>query len=310
MNGPIAYLDGDFIPLSEARISVLDQGFTMGVHAMELTRTFGRKLFRLDDHLTRLYRTLHTMRLDPGISRQQMARLSHETVERNAEHFEPRDELGLVHFVTPGTTPSYTDVPRDRIVPTFGMHTFSLNLAGFAEKYEKGIHVVTARIRHQPPQCMDPKLKVRSRLYWFIADHEAQLVDPDATAMVLDLDGNIAECHGSNFLIVQNGEIHSPTTRNMLEGITWKTTLELAEKLGIKVVLRDITPHEAYNAQEAFITSSGCCTMPVTRIDTIQVGDGRPGPVVRRLLEAWSELAGYDIVDRCRIAAGSTVPCG
>ena len=115
MNGPIAYLDGDFIPLSEARVSVLDQGFTMGVHAMELTRTFGRKLFRLDDHLTRLYRTLHTMRLDPGISRQQMARLSHETVERNAEHFEPREELGLVHFVTPGTTPSFTDVPRAQV---------------------------------------------------------------------------------------------------------------------------------------------------------------------------------------------------
>jgi branched-chain amino acid aminotransferase len=308
MNGPIAYLDGDFIPLSEARVSVLDQGFTMGVHAMELTRTFGQKLFRLEDHLTRLYRTLQTMRLDPGISRQEIELLSHEIVERNAEHFEHQEELGLIHFVTPGTTPSYTDVPREQIAPTFGMHTFSLNLAGFAEKYENGVHVVTARIRHQPPQCMDPKLKVRSRLYWFIADNEAQMVDRDATALVLDVDGNIAECHGSNFLIVQNGEIHSPTTRNMLEGITWKTTLELAEDLGIKVVLRDITPHEAYNSDEAFITSSGFCTMPVTKIDNIRVGDGLPGPVVRRLLEAWSELAGYDIVERCRGAANAQLP--
>ena len=305
MNGPIAYLDGDFIPLSEARVSVMDQGFTMGVHAMELTRTFGHKLFRLDQHLTRLDHTLHTMRLDPGISRQEMEQLSHEIVAQNAVHFEPQQELALIHFVTPGTTPSYTDVPRDRIPPTFGMHTYSLNLAGYAKKYENGVHVVTARIRHQPPQCMDPKLKVRSRLYWFIADNEAQMVDPNAVAMVLDVDGNIAECHGSNLLIIQNGEIHSPTTRNMLEGITWKTTLELAGKLGIRVVLRDITPHEAYNADEAFITSSGMCTMPVTRIDNIQVGTGRPGPVVGRLLEAWSELAGYDILERCRNEASA-----
>ena len=191
--------------------------------------------------------------------------------------------------------------PADEIVPTFGMHCFELNLGANFEKYQTGIHVVTARIRHQPPECMDPKLKVRSRLYWFIADNEAHLVDPQATALVLDLNGNIAECHGSNFLIVQDGVILSPTTRNMLEGITWKTTLELAEKVGIPVEIRDITPHEAYNADEAFITSSSICTMPVTKLDQIQIGSGQPGPIVQRLLEAWSELAGYDVVDRCRL---------
>ena len=190
--------------------------------------------------------------------------------------------------------------PADEIVPTFGMHCFELNLGANFEKYQTGIHVVTARIRHQPPECMDPKLKVRSRLYWFIADNEAHLVDPQATALVLDLNGNISECHGSNFLIVQDGRILSPTTRNMLEGVTWKTTLELAAKAGIPVEIRDITLHEAYNADEAFITSSSICTMPVTKLDNIQIGNGKPGPVVKLLLEAWSGLAGYDVVERCR----------
>ena len=125
------------------------------------------------------------------------------------------------------------------------MHCFDLKLGNNFDNYQTGIHVVTARVRHQPPECMDPKLKVRSRLYWFIADKEAQLVDPKATALVLDLDGNIAECHGSNFLIVQDGAVLSPTTRNMLEGVTWRTTLELAEKVGIPVEIRDITPREA-----------------------------------------------------------------
>lgn len=307
MNSPLAYLNGEYIPMSEAKISVIDQGFTMGVHAMDLTRTFSHKLFRLEDHVDRLYRTLRTMRVDPGVSFDEMARLSHEIVQKNAESINQLDELGLIHFVTPGTTPGYADVPREQIPPTFGMHTFVLQLGSCFQNYQRGIHVVTARIRHQPPECMDPKLKVRSRLYWFLADNEVQQVDPQATSLVLDLQGNIAECHGANFLIVQNGEIHSPTTRNMLEGVTWKVTLQLAEKLGIKVVLRDITPHEAYNADEAFTTSSTVCTMPVTKIDNIPVGDGNPGPVVKRLLEAWSELAGYDIVQRSRDLQGTVV---
>ena len=300
MNSPIAYLNGEFIPMSEAKVSVLDQGFTMGVHAMELTRTFGHQLFRLEDHLKRLSRTLHTLQIDPGVSFDEMAGLSHKIIEKNSQAIDGRDELALIHFVTPGMTPSYTNVPRDQIPPTFGMHCFLIGFGSFLPSYEKGIHVVTARIRHQPPECMDPKLKVRSRLYWFLADNEAHQVDPNATSLVLDLQGNIAECHGANFLIVQNGEIHSPTTRNMLEGVTWKVTLELAEALGIKVVLRDITPHEAYNADEAFITGSSICTLPVTKIDNIQVGDGKPGPIVNQLLEAWSQQAGYDILQRCR----------
>ena len=93
----------------------------------------------------------------------------------------------------------------------------------------------------------------------------------------------------------------------MLEGVTWKVTLELADKLGIKVVLRDITPHEAYNADEAFTTSSSVCTVPVTKIDNIPVGDGKHGSGVKRLLEAWSQLAGYDIVQRSRDLQGTVV---
>ena len=302
MLAPVAYLNGDWVSMDDMKVSVVDQGFTMGVHAMELTRTFQQKLFRIDDHLRRLYRTLHTMRLDPQLSIEEMARLSHEVIERNAAHFHSDDEMSLIHFITPGITPSYADIPAVEIPPTVGMHAFGINLGAFVDKYESGIHVVTARIRHQPPECMDPKLKVRSRLYWYLADKEAAQVDPAANSLVLDLQGNIAECHGANFLIVQDGTILSPTTRNMLEGVTWKTTLELAEKLGIPTVLRDITPHEAYNADEAFTTSSGICTMPVTKMDNIQIGDGKPGPIVKRLLEAWSELASYDIVERCRQA--------
>lgn len=299
MHLPVTFLNGEFATMDDMKISVVDQGFTMGVHAMDLTRTFSHKLFRLEHHVRRLYRTLHTLRIDSGISMEDMVRLSDELAEKNSAHIAADEEFGLIHFVTPGTTPGY-HVGPGLIEPTVGMHCFALNLGGNYDNYQTGIHVVTARVRHQPPECMDPKLKVRSRLYWFVADNEAHLVDPKATALVLDLEGNIAECHGSNFLIVQDGKILSPTTRNMLEGVTWRTTLELAEKVGIPVEIRNITPHEAYNADEAFITSSSICTMPVTKLDNLQIGDGKPGPIVKRLLEAWSELVGYDVVARCK----------
>jgi branched-chain amino acid aminotransferase len=305
MGEPTVYLNGEFIPESQAHISIIDQGFTMGVHAMELTRTFNKKLFRIDLHLDRLYRTLKSIRIDPRMDRQEMARLSDELVERNAKPIGDSDELALIHFVTPGLTPSYVDTPKDQIPPTVGMHTYPLNESALADKFENGIHVVCVKIRHQPPECMDPKLKVRSRLYWYLADCEAQMVDPSAIPLVLDIQGNIAECHGSNFLIVQDGVILSPTTRNMLEGVTWRITLELAEKLGIPVVTRDLTMHEAYNADEAMVTSSGMCTVPVTKVDGIQIGDGKPGPVVKRLLGAWSELAGYDVVEHAFAARRS-----
>ena len=296
------YLNGRFMPLSEARVSVIDQGFTMGVHAMEVTRTFNQKLFRLDDHLDRLYRTLKSIRVDPRMSREQMAEICQETIARNSESLEPTDELALIQFVTPGPTPFYAGLPADQLPPTIGMHTYVISFGGFVGMYDNGIHLVTVPLRHQPPECMDPKLKVRSRLYWHLADVHAHMVDPSATSLVLDIHGNIAECHGSNLLIVHKGELHSPTTRNMLEGITWKVTLELAEKLGIKVVLRDITLHDAYNADEAFITSSTMCDMPVTKIDNVPIGDGKPGPIWRKLMEAWNGEAGYDILQRCRHA--------
>ena len=300
MAEPLAYLNGEFVPFSQACVSIADHGFTMGVHAMELTRTFNQRLFRLDAHLERLYRTLKSIRLDPKMARDELARVTHELVARNAELAHPSDELAVIHFVTPGMTPAYTDTPADQIPPTVGMHTNVVPLGGFADQYDNGLHLVCVPLRHQPPECMDPKLKIRSRLYWYLTDIHAHMVDPAAMPLVLDIHGNIAECHGANFLMVRDGAIHSPTTRNMLEGITWQTTLELAEKRGIEIVLRDLTLHDAYNADEAFITSSTMCDVPVTKIDNLPIGDGKPGPIWRKLMDGWNELAGYDVIGRCR----------
>ena len=181
------------------------------------------------------------------------------------------------------------------MTPTVCAHTFPLPFGLWAKKMREGAHVVTPSIRHVPPQCFDPKMKYRSRMHYFLADHEARLVDPEAVALLLDLDGNVTETSGANFLILERGVIVSPTLRNILPGISRQTVIELAAKLGIPFVERDIQVHSVMNAGEAFLASTPFCLLPVTRINGVTIADGQPGPIFRRLLAAWSELVGLDI---------------
>jgi branched-chain amino acid aminotransferase len=155
---------------------------------------------------------------------------------------------------------------------------------------------VTPSIRHIPPQCLDPKVKYRSRMHYYLADQEARLVDPDAAALLLDLDGNIAETSAANFLIVENRTIVSPSLRNTLPGVSRAMVIELAAELGIPFAVRDLQTFDAINADEALLASTPYCLMPVTKINAIPIGGGTPGPIYGRLMEAWSVRMGFDVV--------------
>jgi branched-chain amino acid aminotransferase len=132
-------------------------------------------------------------------------------------------------------------------------------------------------------------------MHYYLADQEARLVDPKASALLLDLDGNVTETGGANFAIVEKGTIVSPTLRNTLPGISRACTIELAEELEIPFVERDFQVFNAINADEAFTTTTPYCMMPVTRINGTPIGDGKPGPVYRQLIEAWGAKVGLDI---------------
>jgi branched-subunit amino acid aminotransferase/4-amino-4-deoxychorismate lyase len=182
-----------------------------------------------------------------------------------------------------------------RTTPTLCVHTFPLPFELWARKMQTGVHLVTPSIRHVPPQCYDPKIKYRSRMHFYLADKEAQLVDPDASGLLLDLDGNVTETSGANFLMVERGTIVSPTLVNTLPGVSRAMVIELAGKLGLPFVERDIQVFNVINADEALTTSTPYCLMPVTKINGVPIADGKPGPVFRRLLEAWSTEVGLDI---------------
>ena len=307
MNEPLVYLSGQLKPASQAHLAIYDAGVVLGATVTEMTRTFHRRLFRLDDHLDRLFRSLRYVRIEIGMTKQELAAVSLELANYNAALLEDGRELGLIHFVTPGEYQVYAGSAGQsvRTTPTICVHTFPLPFELWAERMRCGAHVVTPSIRHVPPQCYDPKMKYRSRMHYYLADKEAQLADPGAIALLLDLDGNVTETSGANFLIVERGTIVSPTLRNTLPGISRATVIELAAKLGIPFVECDVQVYSVINADEAFLASTPFCLMPVTRINGVPIADGHPGPIWRRLLDAWNELVGLDIYAQIQGTAGS-----
>jgi len=313
---PLVYLNGRMVPASQAHLAIFDAGVVLGATVTEMTRTFHRRPWRLDQHLDRLFRSLRYTRMDIGLTKEQLAGISNELVAHNARLVGEGNELGLIHFVTAGEFPTYAGSAgrAARTTPTVCAHTFPMPFEMWAKKMQTGTHLVTPSIRHVPPQCIDPKMKYRSRMHYYLADQEARLVDPDASALLLDLAGNVTETSGANLLIVERGRIVSPTTVNTLPGISRAMVIELAEKLGIPFVERDLQVFSVMNADEAFIATTPYCLMPVTKLNGVPIGDGRPGPMVRRLLAAWSEEVELDIEKqiqegaRRRTAAGTPGP--
>ena len=295
---PNVYLNDGFVPASQAGINIYDLGIVLGATLTEMTRTFAHKPYRLDDHVSRLYRSLKYAGIDPPLSAAEMVARTEELIEHNAKLVGKDDDLGVVHFITPGENKIYagSSAAGARSTPTVCIHSFPMPFAEWRHFFIDGVHLVTPSIRHIPPQCIDPKMKNRSRLHMWIGDQQSHAVDPKATSLFLDLDGNITECSGSNIVLVNGRTIYSPTSRNILEGVSLVTVRELAAKLGWGWVEKDLQPYDVVNADEAWLTTTPYCMAPCTRINSRPIGDGRPGPRFREMLDAWSTLVGFDIL--------------
>jgi branched-chain amino acid aminotransferase len=298
MTEPLVYLNDQFLPASQARINIYDLGIVLGATLTEMTRTFAHTPFRLNDHIARLYRSCRYAGIDLPLSPDQMHTKTNELVEANSQLIGPDEDLGVVHFVTPGENAIYAGSAAGsaHLTPTVCIHSFPLPFAVWRYLFTEGAHVVTPSIRHVPPQCLDPKTKNRSRLHWWLADRQTHAVDPKAISLLLDLDGNITECSGSNFVIVVDRTIYTPTSRNILEGISLVTVRGLAAKLGWGWVEKDLQVYDVVNADEAWLTTTPYCVAPCTKINGIPIGNGTPGPAFQTMIRAWSELVGVDIL--------------
>lgn len=297
MNEPVVYLNSGFVPASQAKLNIYDLGLVLGATLTEMTRTFQHRPYRAEDHVARLYRSLKYSGLTIPLSQQEMTAKTYELAERNCKLISSTQDLGIVHFVTPGENLLYAGSAGGGgpLSPTICIHSFPLRFSMWRHLFHDGAHVVTPSIRHVPPQCVEPKMKNRSRLHWWLADRQTQAVDPRAVSLLLDLDGNVTECAGSNFVIVKDDMIITPTTRNILWGVSLQTVKELASTVGLGFIEKDFQPYDVVNADEAWLTTTPYCLAPCTRINNIPIGDGRPGPRFRRMLEAWSGRAGMDV---------------
>jgi branched-chain amino acid aminotransferase len=295
MSEPLVYLNGRFLPAGEARLAVWDAGVVQGATVAEMTRTFRKQPFRLDDHLDRLFRALHIAHMNIGLSRNELSAISLQLLEGNGGLLDDKAELGLVHFVTAGEYGLYALSRPQRREPTLCLHTFALPFARWARQMKDGVSLLTPSIRQVPPQCWDAAMKCRSRMHYYLAEREVQARDADAWALLLDLSGNVTETNSGNFLMVAGGILVSPPTSYTLPGVSRATVVELAQELSIPFQARDIPLAEAMKADEAFLSSTTYCLMPVTKINDVRIGEGMPGPVHRRLLAAWSRRVGVDI---------------
>lgn len=305
MSEPLAYLNGRISPISQANLSIFDLGIVLGASITEMARTFHHQPFRLNEHVARLFRSLKHVGFEIDLTRETIVDLALELVEHNARLIPEKHDLGVVLFITAGTSLTYTGIAgmATHRKPTVCVHTFPLPFELWAPKFQTGQHLITPSIRHLPPECLDPKIKSRSRMHWYLADEQARMVDPKAGALLLDRQDNITETSTANFFIVEEGRISTPTGRNSLAGISQSVVVQLADQLGIEVRHRDIQTYDVVNADEAFTTSTPYCILPVTRINQKPIGSGEPGPMFLQLLKAWNELVGLDILAQMRTGA-------
>ncbi len=297
--GAIVYLRDQLVPATEASLAIHDAGIVFGATVSEMTRTFKHQPFRLDDHLQRLFRSCRYAGISPPLDWSQMREVSLEVVAQNASLLPEEQELSLVHFLTPGEIPSYGGLGSSNVPtsPTLCIHTFPLHFRRFTSLFTEGAHVVTPSIRHPPPQCVDPKIKHRSRMYQWLGDQQSHQVDPQAISLFLDLDGNVTETSGANFAIVRHSTLVAPTFRNTLPGISLLTVTELCAELGIGFEQQDFQVSDVVNADEALLLTTPYCLAPVTRINSSRIGTGEvQGPIFRRLIEAWSQRVNLNIV--------------
>jgi branched-chain amino acid aminotransferase len=280
----IAYIDGDYRPLAEARISVLDFGFMRSDVTFDTAKVLNGRFFRLDLHLDRFMQSCATLRLRLPVGRDEVGAIMTECVRRAGL----RDAL-VKPVCTRGMPAPGSRDPRDA-TPNFFVYAQPYSDTLKKEQQDRGLNLVIASTPRISPEAVDPRIKNYNRLDFVAGLFEAYDRGGDSV-LLPDEDGNVTEGPGFNVFVIRGGEAATPH-RGMLEGITRGVTLALCEELQIRARIRPVAADELRAADEVFITSTAGGIMPVTRIDGQSVGDGRPGPRTTQIRDLY--LARHD----------------
>lgn len=302
-SGRVVYLSGEYVPEAQAKISIFDSALMFGDMVFEMTRSFNKKQFKLREHLERLYAGIKILRIPLKESINQLEDLCHQVQEKNDPFFSSTDEHRLMINVSRGPLGIYHQVFQNKVGPTLVIADFPLKwtVAGMGKLFDVGINAVITSQRALPGTLLDPKIKNRSRIHYQMANIETSLFKGDNNwALLLDPDGYIAEGTGDNFFIVKNGTIITPEGRNILRGISRDYIFTLAKELGIPCIEKNIEPYDVHIADEAFMTGTPFCLLPVTGLNHLAIGDGKMGSVTSKLLERWGKNTGVNIIEQIK----------
>ncbi len=280
------YLNGRFVDKEEARISVFDHGFLYGDGVFEGIRAYRRLVFKLKEHLERLYETAHTLMLEIPLPPERMEEAVVSTLRENG-----LEDAYIRVVVTRGEGDLGLDPKKCRGRPA--VVVIADRIALYPEElYEKGMAIVTVPTVRNHPEALNPRLKSLNYLNNILAKIEASTAG-FCEAIMLDNHGFVAECTGDNIFLVKRGVLRTPA-QGRLQGITRDTVMELAGGEGIPVEETMLTRHEVYNADECFLTGTAAEIIPVVEVDGRRIGDGRPGPVTRKMRELFREVTASD----------------
>ncbi|MFA5395794.1 MAG: branched-chain-amino-acid transaminase [Methanogenium sp.] len=275
----LIYLNGEFVLQEDAKVSVFDHGLLYGDGIFEGIRAYNGRVFRLHEHIDRMWDSAKTIDLKIPISKKEMEEIILETLRKN----NLKDA-----YVRPIITRGVGDLgldPRKCSVPTIIVIATSWG-AMYGDLYDKGLTAITCSIRRNPAEALPPNVKSLNYLNNIMGKIEANYKGGDE-AIFFDTNGYVAEGSGDNIYVVKNGVILTPHTINNLRGITRLVLIECAEELGIPVYEQNLGYFDLYSADEVIVTGSAAEVAPVTKIDGREIGTGKPGPIVKQLMSAF-----------------------
>jgi branched-chain amino acid aminotransferase len=277
------YIDGEFYLKSQAKISVYDHGFLYGDGVFEGIREYNGVVFKLKEHIDRLYRSAHAIMLDIPLTKEEMIKAVIETLRKN------KMKDSYIRLVVSRGIGDLGLDPRKCPVPTVIIITDTINIkAGNAK--EVGITTMFSWVRRNPVDATTHEIKSLNYLNSVLAKIEANACGVDE-AICLESNGYIAEGVGENVFIVKNGEIFTPpTSTGALAGITADVVAELCAKLDTDLIITNLTPFMLFTADEAFFTGTAMEMVPIREVNKRQIGDGKPGPVTKKLMAAFQKV--------------------
>jgi len=281
--GLVTYVNGTFLPKEEAKVSVYDHGYLYGDGVFEGIRAYSGRIFRLEQHLDRLYDSARYLMLEIPLSRDQLRQAILETVRRS----------GLQDaYIRPVISRGVGDLgldPRKCRAATVVVIVDQIQLYP-AEAYERGLRAITATTRKVRPDALSPQAKTLNYLNNIMARIEANRAGVDE-AIMLNADGYVCECSADNLFIVRGSEIWTPPAYlGILKGVTRAAVIEVAARLGVPLAERVFTLHDVYTADECFLSGTGAEVGPVVEVDARPIGAGRPGPTTTEIMRAFRDL--------------------